>query len=151
MTNIRRSARSQELSHLRVSISDLNVKNMRVSTIHGNAYSRLLEVQNKTNLCAGQKYSHTMLTYRHWKGDRKSPYKQGKSITKVMLWKSKRHLLLVQNTKEIQEDISIFKLNISNLNKAVISRTQFTETLKNRSSLYYLIKTVFCITHVMPK
>ena len=64
---------------------------------------------------------------------------------------SKRHLLLVQNTKEIQEDISIFKLNISNLNKAVISRTQFTETLKNRSSLYYLIKTVFCITHVMPK
>ena len=37
------------------------------------------------------------------------------------------------------------------LNKAVISRTKFTETLKNRSSLYQLIKTVFFITHVMPK
>ena len=109
---------------------------MRLSTIHGNAYSRLLEVQNKTNLRAGQKYSHTMLTHRHWKGDRKSPYQQGVSTKKVMLWKSKRHLLLEQNTKEIQEDISIFKLNISNLNKAFISRTKFTETLKNRSSLY---------------
>ena len=65
MTNIRRSARSQELSHLRVSISDLNVKNMRVSTIHDNAYSRLLEVQNKTNLRAGQKYSQTRSTHRH--------------------------------------------------------------------------------------
>ena len=105
---------------------------MRLSTIHGNAYSRLLEVQNKTNLRAGQKYSHTMLTHRHWKGDRKSPYQQGVSTKKVMLWKSKRHLLLEQNTKEIQED----KLNISNLNKAFISRTKFTETLKNRSSLY---------------
>ena len=35
-------------------------------------------------------------------------------IKRVMLLKSKRHLLLVQDTKGIMEDISIVKLNISN-------------------------------------
>ena len=33
---------------------------------------------------------------------------------------SQKHFLLKQNIKEIKEDISIVKLNISNLHKAVI-------------------------------
>ena len=33
----------------------------------------------------------------------------------------KKKLLLEQNTKEIKEDISIIKLNVSNRNKAVIT------------------------------
>ena len=38
-----------------------------------------------------------------------------------MLFYVKKHLfILKQNTKEIKEDISIVKLNISNLHKAVI-------------------------------
>ena len=49
-----------------------------------------------------------------------------------MLLKSKRHLLLVQNTiKGIKEDINIVKCNIATLHKAVIPRTKSTETLKN--------------------
>ena len=46
----------------------------------------------------------------------------------------------------IKEDITIVKCNISTLHKAVIPRTKSTETLKNRSSIYFLIKTVLCIT-----
>ena len=38
--------------------------------------------------------------------------------------------------KEMKEDISIDKLNISNLQKTVIPRIKHTETLKNRSSIY---------------
>ena len=39
--------------------------------------------------------------------------------------------------KEMKEDISIVKLNISNLQKTVIPPiNKHTETLKNRSSLY---------------
>ena len=40
--------------------------------------------------------------------------------------------------KEMKEDISIVKLNISNLHKTVIPWINHTETLKNRSSIYYL-------------
>ena len=39
-------------------------------------------------------------------------------------------------------DSVIVKLDISNLHKAVIPRIKSTETLKNRSSIHYLIKTV---------
>ena len=38
--------------------------------------------------------------------------------------------------KEMKEDISIVKLNISNLQKTVIPAIKHTETLKNRSSIY---------------
>lgn len=77
---------------------------------------------------------------------------EGVGIKQVMLLKSKRHLLLVQNTiKGIKKDLNIVKCNISNLHKAVIPRTKSTETLKNRSSIYFLIKTVLCVTWRMPK
>ena len=39
-------------------------------------------------------------------------------------------------TKEMKEDISMDKLNISNLHKTIIPRIKHTETLKNRSSIY---------------
>lgn len=54
-------------------------------------------------------------------------------------------------TKEIKHDISVVKLNIANLHKAVFRRTKSTETLKNCSLIYYLIKSVLCITHRLPK
>ena len=38
--------------------------------------------------------------------------------------------------KEMKEDISIVKLNISNLQKTIIPPIKHTETLKNRSSIY---------------
>ena len=41
-------------------------------------------------------------------------------------------------------------LNISNHNKAVIWLNEFMQTLKNRSFFYDLIKTVRCITRLMP-
>ena len=71
---------------------------------------------------------------------------------RVMLFKSKRHLLLERKmTKEIKHDISVVKLNIANLHKAVFRRTKSTETLKNCSLIYYLIKNVLCIPHRLPK
>lgn len=58
-----------------------------------------------------------------------------------MLFLSQKHHLLEQNCKEIKEHISIVKLKISNLHKAVIPRTKFTrETLKTLSFIYYLFK-----------
>ena len=68
-----------------------------------------------------------------------------------MSFKSKNLLLLEQNTEEIEEDIIIVKLNISNLHKAFIPRLKSTETLKNRSLICYLIKTVLCTTRLFPK
>ena len=59
-----------------------------------------------------------------------------------MLLESKIHILFQQNTKEIKEDISIDKLKISSLQKAIILQDKFTETLKNRSSVYYSIKII---------
>ena len=44
------------------------------------------------------------------------------------------------------EDISLVKVNISNLHKTVFSLIKSTKTLKNRSSIYFLIKTVLCMT-----
>ena len=38
----------------------------------------------------------------------------------------------------MKADISIVKLNISNLHKTVILWIKHTEILKNRSSIYYL-------------
>ena len=63
-------------------------------------------------------------------------------IKYIMLLESKIHILFEQNTKEIKEDISIVKLKITNLHKAIILQDKFTETLKNRSSVYYSIKIV---------
>ena len=68
-----------------------------------------------------------------------------------MSFKSKNLLLLEQNTEEIEEDISIVKLNISNLHKAFIPRLKSPETLKNWSLIDYLIKTVLCTTRLFPK
>ena len=64
-------------------------------------------------------------------------------IKHIMLLESKKHILFEQNAKEIKEDISInVKLKISNLHKAIILEDKFTETLKNRPSVYYSIKIV---------
>ena len=58
----------------------------------------------------------------------------------------------MQNIKGIKEDTSIVKLNISKLHKAVILWTKSTEThIFILYYNYYLIKTVLCIIHVMPK
>ena len=51
-------------------------------------------------------------------------------------------LYYAKKKKEIKEDISIVKLHMSNLHKAFIPRTNSTETI---------IKTVLCITRLMPK
>ena len=50
-----------------------------------------------------------------------------------MLLKSKNPFLLGQKNKEINEDISVVKLNFSNLNKAVIMRLKSMETHKKHS------------------
>ena len=50
-----------------------------------------------------------------------------------MLLKSKNPFLPGQKPKEINEDISVVKLNFSNLNKAVIMRLKSMETLKKHS------------------
>ena len=63
-------------------------------------------------------------------------------IKQIVLLESKIHILFQQNTKEIKEDISIVKLKISSLQKAIILQDKFTETLKNRSSVYYSIKII---------
>ena len=42
-------------------------------------------------------------------------------FTEVMLFTLKIHLLIEQNTNETKQDISIMKLNISNLYKAIIT------------------------------
>ena len=57
-------------------------------------------------------------------------YKRGARIQRGS-WKP---FLVEQNTKEIKDDISILKLNISHHHKAVIPRTEFTETLKYQFS-----------------
>ena len=77
-------------------------------------------------------------------------YWQGVCIKQVMLIKSKRNLLLQQNSKEIKQDISIINLNVSNHHKAVLPWTYSTETLKNHSFLYYLIKSILCMTRFTP-
>ena len=43
----------------------------------------------------------------------------------VMLFTLKIHLLIEQNTNETKQDISIMKLNISNLCKAIITTERF--------------------------
>ena len=48
--------------------------------------------------------------------------KESVRIKRVMLFKSKIHLLFNQDTTEIKQDASIVKLNISKLHQAVIPR-----------------------------
>ena len=60
------------------------------------------------------------------------PRKMSNSQTQL-IWT----LWLELNTKEIKEDMSIVKINIANLHKAVILRNQSMDTLKNHSSMYY--------------
>ena len=55
-----------------------------------------------------------------------------------MSFKSKNLLLLEQNTEEIEEDISIVKLNISNLHNAFIPQLKSTETLTKKLLSYIL-------------
>ena len=50
--------------------------------------------------------------------------------------KKKPNIRTKNQMKEMKEDISIVKLNISNLHKTIIPRIKHTETLKNRSSIY---------------
>ena len=57
--------------------------------------------------------------------------------------KPKRLLLLEQKIKEIKEDIGIFGLNVSNLEKAVIPRKKSTETFKYRPNLFITQSTPF--------
>ena len=54
------------------------------------------------------------------------------SVLSGSCYLSKKKTLL-PNLKEIKEDISIVKLNLSNFHKAVITWLKSTETLKNRS------------------
>ena len=46
-------------------------------------------------------------------------------------------MIRVNTIKEIKEDISIVKLNIANLHKAIILQNKSIDTLKNCSSTYY--------------
>ena len=56
-----------------------------------------------------------------------------RKVSVFMLFESKKHLLLEQNTQDIKEHISTVKLNISNFHKVVIPWNKSTETLKKRS------------------
>ena len=55
-----------------------------------------------------------------------------------MLFKSKKYLMIEQNTKEIKREISIIKLNNSNHHKAVIPRIMSMKTFKTRVVNLYL-------------
>ena len=46
----------------------------------------------------------------------------------------------------MEEDICIVKFHFSNLHKVVNTWVKATETLKNRSFIDYLIKTLLCIS-----
>ena len=54
----------------------------------------------------------------------------GMSLLRGSCYSSIKHHLLGQNTKEIKEDLIIFKLNIPNLHKAVIARTKSAENIQ---------------------
>jgi len=49
-----------------------------------------------------------------------------------MLFKSKIHLMIEQNAKEIKQEISIIKLNNSNHHKALIPRIMYMKTFKTK-------------------
>ena len=65
--------------------------------------------------------------------------------------KVKWHLLWEQNAKEIKEDISVINLNLSNLLKAVIPRTNPQKHSKIVHLYINLSKTALCITPLMQK
>ena len=54
------------------------------------------------------------------------------------LFKSKKYLMIEQNTKEIKQEISIIKLNNPNHHKAVIPRIMSMKTFKTRVANLYL-------------
>ena len=54
----------------------------------------------------------------------------GISLLRGSCYSSIKHHLLGQNTKEIKQDLIIFKLNIPNLHKAVIARTKSAENIQ---------------------
>lgn len=58
----------------------------------------------------------------------------------------KIYLLFAQNTKEIIRDIIIVKINVSNLQKAVILRTISIDTLRIRTFRHYSIKTIVMVS-----
>ena len=62
----------------------------------------------------------------------------GVSVLSGSCYYSQKTLLLEQNTKEIKGDISIVKLDFSDLHKAVITRLKSTEISKNRSFMVLL-------------
>ena len=68
---------------------------------------------------------------------------------RVTFLKPGKHLLLEQSSKEMEEDISIF--NICNLYNAGVRGKIHGNTLKSRSPIYSLIKTVLCIIRLMLK
>ena len=69
----------------------------------------------------------------------------GMSLLRGSCYSSIKHHLLGQNTKEIKEDLIIFKLNIPNLHKAVIARTKSAENIQNRP--VYILLILLVILH----
>ena len=74
----------------------------------------------------------------------------GVRIKRVMLFKSTIKLLLDRNTLEIKQGISIVKLNISNVHKAIITWTMSVETLKSSSFIHYILYQKPPV-HLLPK
>ena len=87
-------------------------------------------------------------------GGRESVLIMGVSVLVLsgLCYLSQKYKFYSKNTlKKLNEDISIVKLNISNLHKAVITWNKSTDT-QNQLSIYYLFKTVLCIlTRMMPE
>ena len=94
-------------------------------------YLILLKYKDEDYVHRRQKCSQTSLI-RALKGPERV------SVLRGSCCQSKKKLLLEQNTKEIKEDLSIVKLNFSNLHKAVITRLKCTETSKNGSFIVLL-------------
>ena len=66
----------------------------------------------------------------------------------VMLLKSKIQVLFEKHTKETKGDVSIVKLNISYLHKAIIMWNKSMDTQKSLVYiLYFLLKTVLCMQY----
>ena len=84
-------------------------------------------------------------------GNRKCPY-LGSVYTYIkwlMFLKSKIQVLFEKHTKEIKEDISIVKLNISKLHKAVIT---WNKSIITHPYIRYSKSSILCIlTCMMPE
>ena len=69
-----------------------------------------------------------------------------------MFFKSKKHLLVNQNTTEIKQDASIFKLNIFKLHQAIIPWTMYMKTLKSLEKVaHYTLHNQKLFSAYMPR